>query len=116
MPGAGGVPIHETIVNWCERMAPPTQCYGGEREKQQGKAWVELYVTWSPQGTYLASLHIPGIALWGGEHFEKQGRFAHSKVKVIEFSPCEVSPTLVLYETVLSFAIHYKMQYLALSD
>jgi hypothetical protein len=91
MPGAGGVPIHETIVNWCERMAPPTQCYGGEREKQQGKAWVELYVTWSPQGTYLASLHIPGIALWGGEHFEKQGRFAHSKVKVIEFSPCEVS-------------------------
>jgi translation initiation factor 3 subunit B len=96
MPGAGGVPIHETIVNWCERMAPPTQCYGGEREKQQGKAWVELYVTWSPQGTYLASLHIPGIALWGGEHFEKQGRFAHSKVKVIEFSPCEVSHTLVL--------------------
>ncbi|KAG5178681.1 eukaryotic initiation factor 3b [Tribonema minus] len=89
MPGVGGTPAHETIVNWCERFAPPTQCYGGEREKAQGKAWVELYVTWSPQGTYLASLHIPGIALWGGEQFEKQGRFAHSNVKVIEFSPCE---------------------------
>lgn len=89
MPGPGGLPVHETMVNWCERMAPPQLCYGGEREKAQGKAWVELYVTWSPQGTYLASLHTPGIALWGGDQFEKQGRFAHSNVKVIEFSPCE---------------------------
>ena len=29
MPGPGGLPVHETLVNWCERMAPPQLCYGG---------------------------------------------------------------------------------------
>lgn len=37
---------------------------------------------WSPQGTYLTTFHVPGIALWGGERFEKQGRFPHKDVKV----------------------------------
>lgn len=38
---------------------------------------------WSPQGTYLTTFHVPGIALWGGERFEKQGRFPHKDVKVL---------------------------------
>jgi translation initiation factor 3 subunit B len=90
MPASGtDIPAHETEVLWCEPHQAPQLCYGGEREKEQGKSWVELYVLWSPQGTYLASLHAPGIALWGGPQFEKQGRFAHRDVKRVDFSPCE---------------------------
>ncbi|CAN0254964.1 unnamed protein product, partial [Discosporangium mesarthrocarpum] len=80
---------HEAEVLWGEKLQAPTLCYGGEREKEAGKAWCELFLMWSPQGTYLTTFHVPGIALWGGSRFEKQGRFAHRDVKVVEFSPCE---------------------------
>lgn len=43
---------------------------------------------WSPQGTYLTTFHVPGIALWGGERFEKQGRFPHKDVKVCLLVSC----------------------------
>ena len=46
--------------------------YAGEREKAGGKHWCELYVQWSPRGSYLTTFHRPGIALWGGKGFEKQ--------------------------------------------
>uniref|UniRef100_A0AAZ3SMI8 Eukaryotic translation initiation factor 3 subunit B n=1 Tax=Oncorhynchus tshawytscha TaxID=74940 RepID=A0AAZ3SMI8_ONCTS len=36
--------------------------------------WTETYVRWSPKGTYLATFHQRGIALW---------------VSLIDFSPCE---------------------------
>ena len=51
--------------------------------------WTETYVRWSPQGTYLATLHNQGVALWGGEKFERITRFNHSGVQLIDFSPCE---------------------------
>lgn len=41
-------------------------------------------VTWSPKGTYLASFHEQGIQLWGGEKFEKIGKFKHYKVRIIK--------------------------------
>lgn len=63
--------------------------YGGEREKGHGKNWTELYVAWSPRGSYMATFHMQGIVLWGGDNFEKLGRFSHSGVKVIDFSPGE---------------------------
>ena len=43
----------------------------------------------SPQGTYLATFHRPGVKLWGGESFEAQGRFIHADVSMLDFSPCE---------------------------
>mmetsp|Transcript_13914 Transcript_13914/g.19676 ORF Transcript_13914/g.19676 Transcript_13914/m.19676 type:complete len:709 (+) Transcript_13914:83-2209(+) len=89
MPGQYDSKTHETMVYWCENFSPPDLYYAGEREKADGKQWVELYVNWSPQGTYLASLHLRGTALWGGPKFEKQGRFAHNNVKDVNFSPCE---------------------------
>ena len=46
-------------------------------------------ITWSPRGSYIATWHEQGIAIWGGENFEKQGAFAHSNAKLIDFSPCE---------------------------
>ena len=33
--------------------------------------WTETYVKWSPLGTYLATFHTKGIALWGGEDFRQ---------------------------------------------
>ncbi|XP_045213087.2 eukaryotic translation initiation factor 3 subunit B-like isoform X2 [Mercenaria mercenaria] len=51
--------------------------------------WTETYVRWSPQGTYLATLHQKGIALWGGPKFDQIMRFSHPGVQLIDFSPCE---------------------------
>ncbi|KAK7113407.1 eukaryotic translation initiation factor 3 subunit B-like [Littorina saxatilis] len=51
--------------------------------------WTETYVRWSPQGTYLATFHQKGIALWGGEKFVQMARFSHPGVQLIDFSPCE---------------------------
>lgn len=44
---------------------------------------------WSPKGTYLATFHQRGIALWGGEKFKQIQRFSHLGVSLIDFSPCE---------------------------
>lgn len=51
--------------------------------------WTETYVRWSPKGTYLATFHSRGIALWGGEKFKQIQRFSHQGVHFIDFSPCE---------------------------
>jgi len=51
--------------------------------------WTETYVRWSPQGTYLATFHQKGIALWGGPKFSQIMRFSHAGVQLIDFSPCE---------------------------
>eukprot|EP01006_Ploeotia_vitrea_P017296 TRINITY_DN48392_c0_g2_i1.p1 TRINITY_DN48392_c0_g2~~TRINITY_DN48392_c0_g2_i1.p1 ORF type:complete len:700 (-),score=427.22 TRINITY_DN48392_c0_g2_i1:509-2293(-) len=63
--------------------------YGGEAHKRRGKNWTELGVQWSPQGSYLATFHGPGLILWGGDNFEQIQRFLHQHVQRIEFSPCE---------------------------
>ncbi|GAA5918515.1 hypothetical protein JCM6882_001363 [Rhodosporidiobolus microsporus] len=51
--------------------------------------WTDLFSQWSPQGTYLATIHLQGVALWGGNSFERINRFAHPEVKLIDFSPYE---------------------------
>ncbi|GAA5950794.1 hypothetical protein JCM21900_002020 [Sporobolomyces salmonicolor] len=51
--------------------------------------WTDLFTQWSPQGTYLATIHLQGVALWGGASFERINRFAHPEVKLIDFSPFE---------------------------
>ncbi|XP_042294217.1 eukaryotic translation initiation factor 3 subunit B isoform X2 [Sceloporus undulatus] len=51
--------------------------------------WTETYVRWSPKGTYLATFHQRGIALWGGEKFKQIQKFGHEGVQLIDFSPCE---------------------------
>lgn len=53
------------------------------------KGWTETYVRWSPQGTYLATFHKQGIALWGGDEYNRIGKFGHQGVQMIDFSPCE---------------------------
>ena len=66
-----------------------TYKYGGEREKSADKHWTDLYVAWSTKGSYLVTFHQQGIALWGGDGFEKLGRLAHAGVAFIDFSPSE---------------------------
>jgi len=66
------------------RNALPEATTVDERER-----WTESYVKWSPQGSYLATFHSKGIALWGGPGFQKIARLAHPGVQFIDFSPCE---------------------------
>lgn len=72
----------------------PSYIYGGEREKEKNQTWCDSLTKWSPQGTYLATFYRPGLKLWGGDQFQQQGgdangRFMHSNVEEVEFSPCE---------------------------
>jgi len=53
------------------------------------KKWTENFALWSARGTYLATMHAQGMALWGGEKFGKLGKFAHPGAILIDFSPCE---------------------------
>jgi translation initiation factor 3 subunit B len=80
----------ETVVNWSDARNEPVVDYDGSREKEAGVAWCEYYVQWSPHGSYLATL-VPskGVILWGGDKYEKIGRFPAPGVDVVLFSPCE---------------------------
>nr|CAG4651621.1 EOG090X01UY [Triops cancriformis] len=51
--------------------------------------WTDTLVRWSPLGTYLATFHAKGVALWGGEKFQQIMRFSHPGVQFVDFSPCE---------------------------
>jgi len=51
--------------------------------------WTQLFVQWSPKGSFLASVHPQGIQLWGGPSFSKQKQFPHPFVQLVEFSPNE---------------------------
>ncbi|WFD31262.1 Translation initiation factor 3 subunit b [Malassezia sp. CBS 17886] len=45
--------------------------------------------TWSPLGTYLTTFHMQGIALWGGQGWERIMRYPHPGVRLVDFSPDE---------------------------
>jgi len=53
------------------------------------ESWTESMVRWSPRGTYLATFHQKGIALWGREPFDQLKKFSHLGVSFIDFSPNE---------------------------
>jgi len=55
----------------------------------QRSKWTETYLRWSPKGTYMATFHQRGIALWGGDTFQQIQKFSHLGVQLIDFSPCE---------------------------
>ncbi|CAL9067771.1 eukaryotic translation initiation factor 3 subunit B-like [Musa acuminata AAA Group] len=56
----------------------------------QRQYWTESFVQWSPLGTYLATVHRQGAAVWGGATtFNRLMRFAHPQVRLIDFSPGE---------------------------
>ncbi|CAJ0825566.1 4997_t:CDS:2 [Entrophospora sp. SA101] len=69
-------------IFWNKKKEPPEEVY-------KRTNWTETYVQWSPLGTYLATFHRQGIALWGGSSWNKITRFYHPNVKLIDFSPNE---------------------------
>ena len=72
--------------------------------KYHPQFWTESHVKFSPKGSYLATCHKQGIALWGGPDFSKVGRFNHHNVTYFQFSPCE----RLVYE-IISFDFTYKI-------
>jgi hypothetical protein len=84
----------ETQIYWNDPLRRPGEFgrelkYGGEKQKADTDAWTQSYTQWSPRGSYLATFHSQGIALWGGDDFTKLGRVKHRDVKLIDFSPSE---------------------------
>jgi translation initiation factor 3 subunit B len=51
--------------------------------------WTEMRVAWSPLGTYLATFHARGIAVWAGPRFTQLARFPHQRLETLDFSPRE---------------------------
>ena len=51
--------------------------------------WTEVFVQWSPMGTYIATMHKKGVQLWGGPNWSRQTRFPHPDCNMIDFSPAE---------------------------
>jgi translation initiation factor 3 subunit B len=74
----------EVSIRWHGR---PSQCEVAFEDHQNLRT--ELYVSWSPLGTYIATLHRQGVRLYGGPSFQLQARFFHPLVRLIDFSPCE---------------------------
>ncbi|KAF1836753.1 eukaryotic translation initiation factor 3 subunit B [Decorospora gaudefroyi] len=69
-------------VFWNEKEDQPEQIVDREN-------WTESFVQWSPQGTYLTSMHAQGVQLWGGRAWSRQKRFAHPGVNLVDYSPRE---------------------------
>jgi translation initiation factor 3 subunit B len=73
----------ETEVLWndaARRAAEPVQARS---------FWSERFILWSPRGTYLATVHRQGVAVWGGPSFARLQRYAHPGVQRVDFSPGE---------------------------
>ncbi|KAL0938311.1 eukaryotic translation initiation factor 3 [Colletotrichum truncatum] len=51
--------------------------------------WTDSFIRWSPQGTYLTSVHNQGVQIWGGASWTRQQRFAHPAVTFVDWSPGE---------------------------
>ena len=69
-------------VFWNKKKDPPENVVD-----RQG--WTEIFVQWSPTGTYLATMHGKGVQLWGGPSWTRQTRFPHPYCNMIDFSPAE---------------------------
>eukprot|EP00850_Spirogloea_muscicola_P016935 SM000141S00879 [mRNA] locus=s141:121775:136794:- [translate_table: standard] len=73
----------ETEVYWNDgRQAKPDPVY-------HRSFWTESFVQWSPLGTYLATIHRQGTAIWGGPNWARLMRYAHPQVRLLDFSPGE---------------------------
>ena len=77
------------------RFGDETQIFWNDPQTKKGEDvytrthWTESYVQWSPKGSFLATVHRQGVALWGGDSFGRIAKFGHNGVQFIEFSPCE---------------------------
>ncbi|BDA47339.1 Eukaryotic translation initiation factor 3 subunit B [Coccomyxa sp. Obi] len=73
----------ETEVHWNDAQRAQAE------EVYKRSFWTESFVVWSPHGSYLATVHRQGVAIWGGPSFSRLHRFSHPNVRLVEFSPDE---------------------------
>ncbi|XP_067006456.1 eukaryotic translation initiation factor 3 subunit B [Anabrus simplex] len=71
-----------TVQVWQNSAPEPTKL-------EERARWSDTYIRWSPLGTYIATFHKKGVALWGGSSFVQITRFSHNGVQFLDFSPCE---------------------------
>lgn len=68
-------------------------CWNNEKDNPElvvdRPNWTESFVQWSPLGTYMTSVHMQGVQIWGGPKWDRLGRFPHPYVNLIAFSPLE---------------------------
>ncbi|KAJ7155508.1 eukaryotic translation initiation factor eIF2A-domain-containing protein [Mycena crocata] len=76
----------QVIIHWHGKRAQSGIAY---KKPDGSPPWTDLYVSWSPLGAYLATLHQQGVRLWGGPSYEPLQRFRHPFVLLIDFSPGE---------------------------
>eukprot|EP00897_Mesotaenium_endlicherianum_P005996 jgi/Mesen1/5424/ME000027S04793 len=73
-----------------EYVPPVTKDYAPQEGPRRGALFSRgLPMRWSPLGTYLATMHRQGAAVWGGASWQRLMRFAHPQVRLIDFSPGE---------------------------
>lgn len=56
---------------------------------EQREHWTDRLAMWSPLGTYLATFHQKGVALWVGKEFKQFTKFSQNDVVTAGFSPKE---------------------------
>ncbi|KAI9317686.1 hypothetical protein BX666DRAFT_1939833 [Dichotomocladium elegans] len=69
-------------IYWNRKSEKPEEVYSR-------RDWTQGYLQWSPLGSYIATFHSQGIALWGGPSWAQIVRFYHPGVRLIDFSPNE---------------------------
>ena len=57
-----------------------TPCTFFRAQVYQRTFCTESFVQWSPHGSYLATLHRQGVAIWGGSSFARMHRYSHPGV------------------------------------
>ena len=81
---------------FCIRYADEAEILWNDAAKQEPELvhsrafWTEApFLVWSSRGTFVATLHLQGAAVWGGPDFRRIQRYAHPKAQQVAFSPCE---------------------------
>lgn len=81
--------MDETEIMWNDPLRKTPGLANNGRKGPDSKQWTDSFAAWSPRGTFVATFHQQGVAIWGGPEFSKISRVAHAGVIRIEFSPCE---------------------------
>lgn len=56
---------------------------------EEKEYWTSTLFKWSPNGTFMVTVHPKGIALWAGPNFARFKRFQHDGAVCFDVSPCE---------------------------
>uniref|UniRef100_A0A915A0W3 Eukaryotic translation initiation factor 3 subunit B n=1 Tax=Parascaris univalens TaxID=6257 RepID=A0A915A0W3_PARUN len=82
--GCGGANPFVAVYEFNKGKEPQLASPNSERQN-----WTASVFQWSPLGTFLASIHHMGVALWAGRNFDRFVRFQHENVAMLDFSPLE---------------------------